>query len=402
MLSLCLLVLALALAVSRAESTQPLPVVFAYTVVERVCKYGLPEYIKIALEHNIFTQPDCQVILLTNLGECAQIGESVKNVTGLLVVDSTGMTSPRTRAFLNISHSMFQSDNSNELWITSALRFFLLEDLMLSKGYRELLHVEADNLLYGRITTILPILRQHYPLAVTPLNTAKTLHTASVFWISSVAQLVQFNDYMMDLGTDRLRTWNNYLDWLKPTSCCKFGGIRPDANGMGIKWFAVNEMSMLAYYHELHPKTLALLPVVPDFPYITNRNIPRVAVYAPKGSEVAQATGIGIWDPNSWGQFLGGTSRRGGKDRGFTDSSHIAGIAMRVSACRPAMICGNMTEYDYLPGAAPAGGGERRCYTAPFVSCGEGTPLVPVWNLHVHSKHTGSFRSFPCKCNGAP
>jgi len=32
----------------------------------------------------------------------------------------------------------------------------------------------------------------------------------------------------------------------------------------------------------------------------------------------------GIFDPNSWGQFLGGTHKKRGKDKMFSDKTHIA------------------------------------------------------------------------------
>lgn len=398
------LLLPLLLALLHVNPVKPdgidrLPIVIAYTVVKAVCsKFGLPDYIKTSLEHNIFTQPDCEVILLTNLGECPQIADAVRNITGLTVVDSSPLTSARTRSFLNISANIFQTDNSNELWITSALRFFLLEDLMQSKGYKELLHVEADNLLYGRLQTVLPILRAHYPMAVTPLNTQKYFFTASVFWISQSSHLSRFNDFLLEIALNKHSRYDNYLTWIRPYTCCRSGGIKPDANGMGIKPFAINEMSMLAYYHELHPKTLGLLSGIPHNTYFSNRNIPSVNEFVPNGTEIASPTGIGIWDQGSWGQFLGGTANKRGRNKGFTDPTHIAGVAMRVSTCRPSMICGNMTEFDYVPGSAAATG-EKRCYTAPFVSCGVGHPLVPLWNLHVHAKHTGDFKSFACKCN---
>ncbi len=50
--------------------------------------------------------------------------------------------------------------------------------------FREIMHVEADNLLYGKLTTILPILRSSYPnLAATPLLANQAFITASVLWI---------------------------------------------------------------------------------------------------------------------------------------------------------------------------------------------------------------------------
>ncbi len=38
---------------------------------------------------------------------------------------------------------------------------------------------------------------------------------------------------------------------------------------------------------------------------------------------------VGIWDPDSWGQFIGGTHAYHGADRNFTDSSHVIGTMMK-------------------------------------------------------------------------
>jgi hypothetical protein len=43
-----------------------LPVVFVYTVVPKQCLKGLPVYIKTALQQALFTQPDCDVLLVSN------------------------------------------------------------------------------------------------------------------------------------------------------------------------------------------------------------------------------------------------------------------------------------------------------------------------------------------------
>ena len=66
-------------------------------------------------------------------------------------------------------------------------------------------------------------------------------------------------------------------------ACCKYGGINPDKDGKGIKPFAVNEMSMLAYYHELHPDQMMLLPVVPAYKYLRNRWVINISDFGPYG-----------------------------------------------------------------------------------------------------------------------
>ena len=59
-----------------------------------------------------------------------------------------------------------------------------------------------------------------------------------------------------------------------------------DASGNGIKPFAINEMSMLAHYHEIEPKELMLLPVVPAHDYILNKYVCNMSFFGPGGSEV--------------------------------------------------------------------------------------------------------------------
>ena len=116
------------------------------------------------------------------------------------------------------------------------------------------------------------------------------------------------------------------------------------------------------------------------------------------------ATGNRIWDPNSWGQYIGGIRHRPGKK--FIDGTHIVGQAIGVSNCVVNMKCSNFTldirlnfELRVLNITST-----KICYTAPYVQCriaqnkSSVTPWTPLWNLHVHSKTTKRFKSHPCKC----
>lgn len=262
---------------------------------------------------------------------------------------------------------------------------------MIEKNVSEVVHVEADNLLFGRYSRLLPVLRAGYPsLAATPLNANKSFITASILWIASLSSLKRFNDYLMNLATNTNNGWKDYLTWLRPYGCCKSGGIDPDSSGQGIKPFAINEMSMLAHYHNIRPREFQIFPVIPVHEYVPSRHICNLTSFAPGGHEVGPATLEGVWDPNSWGQFLGGTSRNHGKDPGFTDGSHIAGQAIRVSRCTVKMICSAILGSDRRKG--------DDCATAPQVKCGEDSTWTPLWNLHVHSKHTRKYISHSCSC----
>lgn len=121
--------------------------------------------------------------------------------------------------------------------------------------------------------------------------------------------------------------------------------------------------------------------------------------------QVGPATGHGIWDSNSWGRHIGGTHSRKGKDIGFTDASHISGQAIRMSNCKISMECGNQTSSSSRGATNESAistvevvSAAHGCHTAPFVRCGGDSHWTPLWNLHVHSKHTEKFRSLPYIC----
>lgn len=427
----------------------PLPIVYVYTVVPAVCQYGLPAYIVESLKQAVFSQEgdDSTIVLASNFGECAKIEETLAQIPKLVKVDTTAIRSKRTAEFANMSQTIFESDYAGELWMTSALRFFIMEDIMNEKGYTEMLHVEADNMLYGKITDILPALRSAYKgVAATPLTGSTNFLTASVFWISNIKYLVPFNDFLLDMGLNQKNTWKSYLYWLRfRGGCCKKGGLDPDANGNGVKPFAVNEMTMMGYYHDIEAKNLKLFPVVP-----LNKAYPKpgnaicdLQSFTAHGSRVSGPTGVGIWDANSWGQYIGGTSRKKGRDKGFVDSSHISGQSIKHARCVVRMECGpanhtyirtpyveqlvvapvdensihnnnSSSSSSIVDRSSSSSSSSNRnspfpssplhsfatgCYTKPFVRCGDSNSTgTPLWNLHVHSKHTANYRSSWCEC----
>lgn len=50
-----------------------------------------------------------------------------------------------------------------------------------------------------------------------------------------------------------------------------------------------------------------------------------------------------MFDSGSWGQYIGGTAKYEGKDIGFSDPTHIIGMSMRLSSCRPILLCSDNT-----------------------------------------------------------
>lgn len=55
------------------NDTRKLAIVYVFTVVPKLCHYGLPEYIKVSLEQAISQQPDCDIILVSNYADCENI-----------------------------------------------------------------------------------------------------------------------------------------------------------------------------------------------------------------------------------------------------------------------------------------------------------------------------------------
>ena len=52
------------------------------------------------------------------------------------------------KLFHSRSTDMFQDDGAGNLWVTSALRFFLLEDYMIDYNIAEIMHIEGMYVLY--------------------------------------------------------------------------------------------------------------------------------------------------------------------------------------------------------------------------------------------------------------
>lgn len=146
-------------------------------------------------------------------------------------------------------------------------------------------------------------------------------------------------------------------------------------------------------------------------------------------SIVAKVNPISIFstfDPGSYGQSLGGTHKKRGRDKGFLDTSHIVGQSRLLSNCIPEMLCMNVsrpTRTQRLSNLVGSGSGSmdvnsgsssninsgssllvassasvNHCFTAPFVRCGIDLQYTPLINLHIHSKNADRFVSMPCPC----
>jgi hypothetical protein len=103
----------ISLSASVFNKTKKLAIVYVYTIVPIKCNYGLPEYIKISLEQAISQQPDCDVILVSNYADCANIAKVANTVNNLIKIDTTLLESNRSRSFQNISEKVFSKGHSS-------------------------------------------------------------------------------------------------------------------------------------------------------------------------------------------------------------------------------------------------------------------------------------------------
>ena len=463
LLHLVILFLAsLVLISSKAEVNTP--IVYLYTMNHEVCNNDktvnrwnvFPKYIKDTLVQAIHTQQSKSLIFLSNFKECNLVQKFIihdieeKYKGQIKFVDTSDIMSQRTKHFLNISSNIFMNTHGN-LWVAASARFFWLQDLMEFYNYSELIHLEADNLLYSPLSSLLPSLRKHYggsnsngTIAVTPMNANKSGFTASILWISSISAIKHFNQYFIHIASANHTLWYDYLTWLRPYACCKMNsGVGEDASGKGLKPMKINEMSIMAYYRRLYGKNyLQLFPILPPkYPYYKNKYTCNQSHYAPLSEETNSSlypihlldiskqdknkdTVVGskswedrvaipdetgsLFDSGSWGQYLGGTSSKGGRNKKFSESSHIIGQAIGINQCIAQMRCGNVEGIHYIPSAEGSGSGSKKCFMATFLRCGSEkelngtllTPWYPLLNLHVHSKKISEFTimSNECKC----
>lgn len=428
-----LCVAALGLAIHNV-TTKPYPALaYIFDVSTSRCKFeGLPDYVLHSLAQALLTQGnDSSVYFACNFADCPRAkmqleARAMVNKHALTAVDSQSILTTRGREFLlcATSSKLFAEESYSNLWLTSSLRFFVLDDLVRKFSLSEVILIESDNMLYARLSYLAASLRAASPqaLAVQPLNANKFYLTASFLWVPTAQTLRHLTTFFMRICNNPLLLID-FLEWIRPyaktqpfaklsTSSRNSNSRNSDSSRYGvtyrignqdwstsIKPTAVNEMSMLAFYRHKLPKRISLFPVLPRATYVHNTHTCDFNLYVPGGAEVIPPLKAAlsdphaqnldwIFDPNSWGQLSGGS--RGKRRSRFINPEHIVGQAAGTSGCLLKMLCGNSSLYSLGPG--------RDCYTAPFVSCGPEERWTALVNLHVHSKDMASWSGAPCDC----
>ena len=153
------LIAVVTLIVCAATSDYKFPIVYVYTLTEESCAGGLPGYIRSTLQQSALFQHDCEVIIASNYADCERgtdINIPVRDVPNVTKLDTVLIESNRTREFKNSAKAqgLFNVKPGDAFWLLATTRFFHLEDYMIKHNRTELLHVEADNLLYGKVNRL--------------------------------------------------------------------------------------------------------------------------------------------------------------------------------------------------------------------------------------------------------
>jgi len=108
--------------------------------------------------------------------------------------------------------------------------------------------------------------------------------------------------------------WERYLHWTRKWACCKVGSTYlRDSKGNGIRPGAVNEVSILSFYHNIYPNELEFFPFGLKYDFITqtrrerfeaeerSRHVTAMGEYMIGGHHAGQSLGRGIVDAGGFG-----------------------------------------------------------------------------------------------------
>lgn len=125
-------------------SSSIVPIVYVFTVNPFFsCKTfnTKDHYIRWSVEQAVRTArgPKHPVILAANFRDCNHSLTTVKNHwhRDIVALDYSAFLSPRTVEFTSLTDTLFMQSFMPELWAAAALRFFVLEDLMVHHAYQQ-------------------------------------------------------------------------------------------------------------------------------------------------------------------------------------------------------------------------------------------------------------------------
>lgn len=261
----------------------------------------LPNYIKKSIQNTINIDSDASIIFCNN---------QKQKIKGATSVDLKKVISSETQLIIN--KSFFESEK-NPLWSRSLLRIFYLRDLLNYMNIDEFIHFDSDVLIYKPFNKIKYSFDKK-KFNITPLSNNELIFGYSCGFkkdvYCSIADRAQ--EFLLNIN-DR------------------------EARKMLSK--ELTEMKLLHNIFKQNKNLFNLLPVVP-----TNNE--------------------DIFDPASYGQYLGGTQKRFSKK--FVDPNHIVGKEILNKTISPKLL-----------------------NSSPKVL--QNQDIIDIVNLHIHSKKINKF-----------
>ena len=263
---------------------------------------ALPKYIKNSLENTLRIDPDANIYF------CNDQNFEHEKITSVQI---SRIVSKSTETIL---HKEFFKYEPNLLWSRSLNRIFYLRDVVNALNINEFVHFDADVLIYK------------------PFNEIKYKFSGSKFNITPLSEKEIIFGYSCSLNS---KNFNSIVDKIEDL-LKEF----TDNESKNLLSKELNEMKMLMKIYNKESSLFNLLPVIPN------------------------EFGDEVFDPASYGQYLGGTKERFSKK--FTDENHLAGKMIREGNFKPII-------YNSYP---------------KIVSNNKKFELV---NLHIHSKKIKKF-----------
>lgn len=261
----------------------------------------LPYYIKKSIQNTINIDTGANIIF------CNDQGQKIKGVDSINLKE---IISNETQ--LIISKNFYKSEK-NLLWSRSLLRIFYLRDLLNTMDINQFIHFDSDVLIYK------PFSKINYSFNKNSFNITPLSNNELIFGYSC-----GFSKDVYGSIADKAQEFLLNID---------------DKNAQKMLSKELTEMKLLYNIFQQNKDLFNLLPVVPTY----NED---------------------IFDPASYGQYLGGTQKRFSKK--FIDPNHLVGKELLNKSITPKLI-------NSLPKVV------------------KNQDINDLVNLHIHSKKINKF-----------
>lgn len=270
----------LCLTVMLCEGSTDAPLVFVYNPFD-TCPNAPPEYVAMVIKQAALMHKSVNEIIL--ISPCSKF-EALKSIPSFRNIQPTEIISKKTSTLVR-DQAMLKKAN----WKNTISRFFLLEDLLTSRGYSHALLVDCSQMLYGNFMQDI----SQYPekLIMSPLSEFGL--STSVVWVGSIPELSRFTEYYLRMLEDGGIIRFSYFAWLSLNPMCRSFVLAK----------TLNDRTFSSWYYHTYVNRIHLFPTMAKMDSVIKRRPWRE--YSPGGRLVVPPVLLPsphmLVDPNSWG-----------------------------------------------------------------------------------------------------